>query len=359
MKRISFFLVVIFVPVLSTYAQDPPNRQDAGDKRYTVVADGPPRDRGVSGGVLNGKAITLPKPVYPSAARAVKASGTVSVQVLIGEDGSVITAAAVSGHPLLRSAAVEAARGAKFAPTRLAGNPVKVSGVIVYNFVGATPVEQVILGIGYDLTDGELSRSFNSGSVKGEMPSTWTEERALLDKIARGIEKYSADNPPPSKAETKSAAISGAGVTSGSEVKLSTDPTLSGNSTSTGDANRYTVIGSYATTAPAGGRFGDETLADIVELQALIDRRFADNPVASWYFKLGQALGRLENLAADKDRFPGAVNELQILAANIPAGATDSLRTRLNELLTAAEAARVDTTKTDDVIARVKGLRDR
>ena len=89
----------------------------------------------VSGGVLNGKATSLPKPPYPPAARAVQASGTVTVQVLVDEQGNVVTATAVSGHPMLRATAVSAARAAKFAPTVLAGKPVKVSGVITYNFV--------------------------------------------------------------------------------------------------------------------------------------------------------------------------------------------------------------------------------
>jgi protein TonB len=89
----------------------------------------------ISGGVLNGKATSLPKPPYPPAARAVRASGAVTVQVLIDESGSVVSATAVSGHPLLRAAAVQAARGARFSPTQLSGQPVKVSGVSTYNFV--------------------------------------------------------------------------------------------------------------------------------------------------------------------------------------------------------------------------------
>lgn len=89
----------------------------------------------ISGGVLNGKARSLPKPPYPPAARAVRASGAVSVQVVIDESGNVISASAVSGHPLLRQAAAQAARGAKFSPTMLSGQPVKVQGVITYNFV--------------------------------------------------------------------------------------------------------------------------------------------------------------------------------------------------------------------------------
>jgi TonB family protein len=89
----------------------------------------------ISGGVLNGKATSLPQPAYPPAARAVKASGVVSVQVTVNTDGNVISAVAVSGHPLLRAAAVQAARSARFAPTMLSGQPVKVTGVVTYNFV--------------------------------------------------------------------------------------------------------------------------------------------------------------------------------------------------------------------------------
>lgn len=94
----------------------------------------PPRAP-ISGGVLNGKAISLPKPAYPPIARQAHASGTVVVQVVIDENGSVISARAVSGHPLLQAVAVGAARQARFSPTKLSGQPVKVTGVIQYNFV--------------------------------------------------------------------------------------------------------------------------------------------------------------------------------------------------------------------------------
>ncbi len=93
------------------------------------------KGEGINGGVLNGKAIDLPAARYPSAAKAVKASGAVTVQVLIDENGNVISASAVSGHPLLRASAAQAARLAKFEPTFLEGKPVKVSGVLTYTFV--------------------------------------------------------------------------------------------------------------------------------------------------------------------------------------------------------------------------------
>jgi Ca-activated chloride channel family protein len=88
----------------------------------------------VSGGVINGKAISLPKPAYPSTAKAARASGQVSVQVTIDESGNVISATPVSGHPSLQAAAAAAARQARFSPTMLSGQPVKVTGVVVYNF---------------------------------------------------------------------------------------------------------------------------------------------------------------------------------------------------------------------------------
>jgi protein TonB len=94
-----------------------------------------PIPKTISGGVVNGKATNLVKPAYPAAARAVRAAGAVNVQVTIDENGNVISASAVSGHPLLRAAAVGAARSSKFSPTMLSGQAVKVTGVIVYNFV--------------------------------------------------------------------------------------------------------------------------------------------------------------------------------------------------------------------------------
>jgi len=95
----------------------------------------PKKNVTVSGGVLNGKAISKPAPAYPPIAKAARAQGTVTVQILVDETGRVISATAVSGNPLLQAAAVSAARQARFSPTMLSGQPVKVSGVITYNFV--------------------------------------------------------------------------------------------------------------------------------------------------------------------------------------------------------------------------------
>ena len=94
----------------------------------------PPVRTTVSEGVINGKATFLPPPPYPPNARLVNAQGAVNVQVTIDESGKVISSKAISGHPLLKGAAEKAAWNARFSPTFLSRVPVKVTGVIVYNF---------------------------------------------------------------------------------------------------------------------------------------------------------------------------------------------------------------------------------
>ncbi|MBV9209191.1 MAG: energy transducer TonB [Acidobacteria bacterium] len=88
----------------------------------------------ISSGVLNGKAIKLPRPDYPSAAKSAGIEGTVFVHVVIGEEGKVLEAKAVSGNPMLRAEAEKAARQARFSVVKLQGTPVKVEGFIEYVF---------------------------------------------------------------------------------------------------------------------------------------------------------------------------------------------------------------------------------
>jgi protein TonB len=90
--------------------------------------------RPVSGGVLNGTALSLPSPTYPEAARRMRTAGVVSVEVVVDETGKVISAVASSGPTALREVAVQAALRARFSPTKLSGQPVKVSGLINYKF---------------------------------------------------------------------------------------------------------------------------------------------------------------------------------------------------------------------------------
>jgi TonB family protein len=109
----------------------------AVDSRNNLIPNEapPPRIlRPLSGGVLNGKALSLPVPTYPEIARRARTAGKVEVDVVVDESGKVISAQAISGPPSLRDAAVEAAKRARFSPTKLSGAAVKISGSINYNF---------------------------------------------------------------------------------------------------------------------------------------------------------------------------------------------------------------------------------
>lgn len=86
-------------------------------------------------GVIESKAVSKPAPPYPPLARTTHVQGPVTVQITVDETGRVISARALSGHPLLTQAAVRAALQARFTPTYLSSQPIKVSGMITYNFV--------------------------------------------------------------------------------------------------------------------------------------------------------------------------------------------------------------------------------
>ncbi len=99
-------------------------------------ANSPTNTPPVNAGILNDRAVNLRTPSYPPIARETRASGRVQVQVLIDENGNVNSAKAVSGNPLLRSSAENAARSSKFDPVRVGGRTVRATGFVVYNFVG-------------------------------------------------------------------------------------------------------------------------------------------------------------------------------------------------------------------------------
>jgi TonB family protein len=123
----------------------PPLSVDLSSSRIDVnrksvpVGDAPPPApkpllRPLSGGVLNGKALDLPMPSYPEIARRLRVTGLVQVDVIVDETGKVISAKVMSGPGSLRDVALQAALRARFSPTKLSGQSVKISGQINYNF---------------------------------------------------------------------------------------------------------------------------------------------------------------------------------------------------------------------------------
>ena len=107
------------------------NNQQQNPQQQQNQSDKPNPKRPIAGGMLNAKAIYLPIPEVPAG----EATGVVLVAIVIDEQGGVIEARAVSGPQPLHAAAVNAARMARFSPTLLMGEPVRVSGTLSYNFV--------------------------------------------------------------------------------------------------------------------------------------------------------------------------------------------------------------------------------
>jgi TonB family protein len=93
-----------------------------------------PKNVVVSLGAVNGRMLNKPGLPYPALAITTRTQGIVTVQIVIDEKGKVVAAHAVSGHPLLRAAAEQAAYQARFSPTLLSQQPVKASGTITFNF---------------------------------------------------------------------------------------------------------------------------------------------------------------------------------------------------------------------------------
>lgn len=110
------------------------NTRQVKPRRERGNSSTPTQEKAISRGVLNSSAVKLPKPTYPQSAKAVRAGGAVNVQVTVDEEGKVISVTAVSGHPMLRASAEQAARNAEFKPTILSGKAVKTTGLIVYDF---------------------------------------------------------------------------------------------------------------------------------------------------------------------------------------------------------------------------------
>ena len=152
MRHTLFALMFVLLMVPQAWAQEtqtpetdkPKNAvdqmlEDAAKSGETIVntciTEDCANDAAKIDGLQTGRVIRLPKPDYPPIARAAHAGGIVQVKVIINEEGTVIAAASIAGHPLLQAAGVSAARQAQFAPTLLNGKAVKVVGVIKYNFV--------------------------------------------------------------------------------------------------------------------------------------------------------------------------------------------------------------------------------
>ena len=304
-------LLIATVPLTAQQPTPPPDAA-AGSSNKAVPMQ-------ISGGVLNGKATSLPKPSYPPAARAVGASGAVSVQVLLDENGDVISATAVSGHPLLRAAAVDAARGAKFAPTRLNGNPLKVSGIITYNFVAALSPS----GLGFMVMRAERSGNFAGHMhLASQLPADWLEEKQILNSLTY---EERAERPE-SKPQVQPARI---------EQKESNKQKF----TIKGDINY-----SPASVDPTR-KLDAKSLAALGNLRSLLERRMSVNDRTAWNYEVGSTLGALRADFEDTSKLQSHVAKIESIVESAPEsvdqGSLQMLKTFLES--TKAGAAKDET----------------
>lgn len=182
--KFSILCVIIFALVgspISASAQKkilPKTSKSYISNKNSKIKSRKPSFKIFSAGVINTKAIDLIKPEYPKAAQAVNVYGSISVSVLIDESGNVVEAKVESGHPFLRAPSVKAALESKFEPFTLSGQPMKVRGIIIYNFI---PQQWNWFEVGYALRSDSY---YSIERLSETLPFDWKVEKQFLDQLS-------------------------------------------------------------------------------------------------------------------------------------------------------------------------------
>jgi TonB family protein len=291
-----------------------------------------PKPKTISGGVLNGKATSLPRPSFPAAARAVNASGAVNVQVTIDENGDVISASAVSGHPLLRQASEQAARASKFYPTKLEGQPVKVTGVIVYNFVLPMTFNQ----IGYELSLAEKSKTitrYQISSIGGTFPKEWEDEKETLKKL----DLYLNDQLQKNKSPEVSPPIN---ADAGKPARSKNVLTISGAGPGSVD---YSL--------------DDNSVTAIRQLQSNIENRLSVDENLLSSFRLGVILGKLKAEIESDEKTRANISELDQFRT-VSSKISDSTSAKIKEIVEFSLQTTTAAERTEKLLPLIESLRN-
>jgi TonB family protein len=133
MMKILFLSILVLSTVVG-FAQTKQQAKTPVDILYGQSTPDERRHGPIISGILNMKATLDSLPTYPQKAKDMHIDGRVEIQVLVNEDGDVIFANPLSGPEALWAESVKAAVGARFQPTKLAGEPVKVTGRLIFDF---------------------------------------------------------------------------------------------------------------------------------------------------------------------------------------------------------------------------------
>jgi len=293
-------LAVVICVVSSTLAQNARKANGAGV--VTVV----------SGGILNGKATSLPTPAYPAAAAAIGATGPVTVQVLIDELGKVTAPKAVAGHELLRAAAVEAASKATFSPTKLEGKLVKVSGVIVYNFAPPLSVTRLIFVLSHADLTGRFGAFASGDSLAVQLPADWTQEKELLNSLtfAEASQNLSSD---------------GSGK-SGATGDLSAGGKLT-------QPKSASVKGDLHLPSYTARDLDERSRGSVRELLDAVKARGSNDDRSEWEFELGKALAELVTVLEDQSDLGPTIEKLREVRDSAPAEVAPRSREQLSQFV--------------------------
>jgi len=142
-------------------------------------------------GALQSNALKRLEPTYPPLAKAARVDGLVVVEVTIDEEGNVVAARAVTGHPLLKEAAVTAARGWKFEPTTLDGTAAKVIGNITFNFSldHSEEIGTLLKKLADDPSSAELHHQLGTVYLENAEPEKAIEHLTQAIILDRGFAK--------------------------------------------------------------------------------------------------------------------------------------------------------------------------
>lgn len=307
---LTFFVGVIFAHGQQASISQPIDRATVSDAKT------------ISGGVVNGKASNLAKPVFPPAAKAAHASGTVLVQVLIDESGNVVSAEATSGHPLLRAASVQAARESKFSPTTLEGKPVKVSGVIVYNFVVNMSLSQIGFNLAAAKYSSKFDESFPAISIAFSIQSEWTDEKQQADLLAS---KQGWDKAQKRAADVKETRQKDSDMT---KIGVRAIGSVSGVVTGSSNSGTIEVKESY------------QTLVD--SLTNLIKNRLITDETKEWIFTVSLTAGKSYAEINDKIKLLQNLDELKKLAVSAPSNVSQNFVDELQQMSSIANDGEID-----------------
>ncbi|MEK7856359.1 MAG: hypothetical protein AAB288_09735, partial [Acidobacteriota bacterium] len=206
----------------------------------------------------------------------------------------------------LRAAAMEAAKGATFSPTLLQGEPVKVTGVITYNFIGTVTMASIGYEIAFAERSGAFTQYLHPRSLAARLPEDWADERIVLEGLA-----FEQSEVPAVKVEKA-------------------------KTTDSRDGNKFTVIGDSSGIYKTG-KLTQSSLDSVRQLQQNIRARLVADQKNEWHFRVGTTLGNFAAEINDTNKTSFNVAEIEQLAANASGNSNPNIVTALTKLAALAK----------------------